>query len=82
VRAAFGAPLVMRKVSMGAADFSGAPGVVGLGWVTAQWWGNDATISLGGGGEMSEGGCWGGLFIGLGVRAHADHHPESNPQLN
>jgi hypothetical protein len=44
VRAAFGAPLVAGKVSTGATDFGGAPGVVGSGWVTVQWWGNDAII--------------------------------------
>jgi hypothetical protein len=81
-RAAFGAPLVAGKVFTGAVDFGGAPGVVGSGWVTTQWWGNDATISSGGGGEKWEGGRWGGLFIGLGVRAHADHRPESNLQPN
>jgi hypothetical protein len=31
VREAFGAPLVAEKVSMGAADFGGALGVVGSG---------------------------------------------------
>jgi hypothetical protein len=51
VRAAFGAPLVAGKLSMGAADFGGAPGVVGSGWVMVQFWGIDATISSGGGGE-------------------------------
>jgi hypothetical protein len=51
VRAAFGAPLVVGKLSMGAADFGGAPGVVGSGWVMVQFWGIDATISSGGGGE-------------------------------
>jgi hypothetical protein len=51
VRVAFGAHLVAWKVSTGAADFSGAPGVVGLGWAMVQWWGNDVTISSGGGGK-------------------------------
>jgi hypothetical protein len=58
VREAFGAPLVAEKVSMGAADFGGALGVVGSGWVMAQWWGNDVTISAGGCGEKWEGGRW------------------------
>jgi hypothetical protein len=65
VRVAFGAPLVAGKVSTGAADFGGAPRVVGSGWVMAQWRGSDATISSGGGGEKREGGRWGGLFPGL-----------------
>jgi hypothetical protein len=65
VRAAFGAPLVAGKVSTGAVDFSRAPRVVGSSWVTAQWRGNDVTISSGGGGKKWEGGRWGGLFIGL-----------------
>jgi hypothetical protein len=80
VRAAFDAPLLVRKVYTGAADFGEAPGVVGSGWVTTQWRGNDATISSGGGGEKWEGGRWGGIFIGLGVCAHADHLP--NPTSN
>jgi hypothetical protein len=58
VREAFGAPLVAGKVSTGAVDFGGALGVVRSGWVTTQWWGNDVTISLGGGGEKWEGGRW------------------------
>jgi hypothetical protein len=76
VRVAFSAPLVAGKVSMGAAAFDGAPGVVGLGWVMVQWWDNDATISSGGGGEKWEGGRWGGIFIGLGVRAREEQRPE------
>jgi hypothetical protein len=76
VRAAFSAPLVAGKVSTGVVDFSGALGVVGLGWVTAQWRGNDATISSGDGGEKWEGGHRGGLFIGLGVRAREEQCPE------
>jgi hypothetical protein len=82
VRPAFGAPLVAGNMSTGAADFGKALGVVGSGWVTAQWRGNDVTISSGGGGKKWVGGHWGGLFIGLGVRAHADHRPESNLQPN
>jgi hypothetical protein len=82
VRAAFDAPLLVRKVYTGAADFGEAPGVVGSGWVTTQWRGNDVTISSGSGGEKWEGGRWGGIFIGLGVCAHADHRPESNLQPN
>jgi hypothetical protein len=35
----------------GAVDFGGAPGVVGSGWVIAQFRGTDATISSNGGGE-------------------------------
>jgi hypothetical protein len=51
VRAASSAPLVARKVSIGAANIGEALGVVGLAWVMGRWWGNGATLSSGGGGE-------------------------------
>jgi hypothetical protein len=47
-----------------------------------EYWGDGGDSLCYGGGEKWEGGRWGGLFIGLGVRAHADHHPESILQPN
>jgi hypothetical protein len=50
-----------------------------------RWRDNVAAMedrSLGGGGEKWEVGHRAGLFIGLGVRAHADHCPGSNLKMN
>jgi hypothetical protein len=65
VRAASGAPLVAGKASTGTADFGKALGVVGSAWETAQWWGDDATLSSGGdGGKVAKDVRGGAIYRG------------------